>query len=217
MQASPQCSQRVAEKSSARSDNLGTAAELVKARRVTKRFPDLLALDGARLEIRRTEVNASLGENPRGGSTLIKLLSGFCQPDDGNILVREKVQVTDPLHSQAPNTLASDLFAIEKVFLGSQLRRAVAAWPSSLLDERAMSDPRQLPGGVWRRCGRSPLPRERAWRSEAAFNRDQQGRFRHRARNHGSPTTQLPYDGIATALKRIWKVCAAGVTPVRTV
>jgi hypothetical protein len=176
MQASPQCSQRVGEKFSARSDHFGTAGVLVKACRVTKRFPDLLALDGACLENRRTEVHTLLVENATGESTLIKLLSGFCQPDEGSILVRENVHVTNPLHAQAPNTLASDVFAIERVFRGSQLRRAVTGWPSSLLDERAMSDRRQLPRGVWRRCGRFPLSRERAWRSKAAFNRNQQGR-----------------------------------------
>src|ERR1700729_1602683 len=75
---------------------------LIKVENITKRFPGVLALDGASLEIRRGEVHALLGENGAGKSTLIKLLSGVYQPDGGSISVRgEKVRITDPRHAQA--------------------------------------------------------------------------------------------------------------------
>jgi ABC-type sugar transport system ATPase subunit len=120
---------------------------LVKADHVTKRFPGVLALGGASLEIRRAEVHALLGENGAGKSTLIKLLSGVYQPDEGSITVRgEKVHITNPLRAQAlgittiyqEHTLAPDLSPIENVFLGREIRRRVGGRPGLLLDEGAM-------------------------------------------------------------------------------
>ncbi len=116
---------------------------LVHVDKVTKRFPGVLALDGASLEIRRGEVHALLGENGAGKSTLIKLLSGVYQPDGGSIRVRgENVRITDPRHAQAlgittiyqEHTLAPDLSPIENVFLGREVRRG----GSPLLNEPTM-------------------------------------------------------------------------------
>jgi ABC-type sugar transport system ATPase subunit len=115
---------------------------LVKVDQITKRFPGVLALDGASLEIRRGEVHALLGENGAGKSTLIKLLSGVHQPDGGSISVRgEKVDIPHPSRAQGlgittiyqEHTLAPDLSAIENVFLGREVRRS-----GPLLDEQAM-------------------------------------------------------------------------------
>ena len=74
---------------------------LIKVEKITKRFPGVLALDGASLEIRRGKVHALFGENGAGKSTLIKLLSGAYQPDGGTISVRgEKVEIPHPSRAQ---------------------------------------------------------------------------------------------------------------------
>jgi ribose transport system ATP-binding protein len=131
---------------------------LIKIEKITKRFPGVLALDGANLEIRRGEVHALLGENGAGKSTLIKLLSGVYQPDGGSISVRgEKVDIPHPSRAQAlgittiyqEHTLAPDLSPIENVFLGREVRRS-----GPLLNEQAMrARTRQLWrefGAIWR-------------------------------------------------------------------
>lgn len=55
------------------------------ARRVTKRFPGVVANADVDFELREGEVHTLLGENGAGKSTLAALLCGLYQPDDGHI------------------------------------------------------------------------------------------------------------------------------------
>ncbi|MBW8883075.1 MAG: sugar ABC transporter ATP-binding protein, partial [Asticcacaulis sp.] len=52
---------------------------------ITKRFPGVVALDGARLSVEAGEVHALLGENGAGKSTLLKILSGAQACDSGRL------------------------------------------------------------------------------------------------------------------------------------
>ncbi|MBW8881813.1 MAG: sugar ABC transporter ATP-binding protein [Asticcacaulis sp.] len=52
---------------------------------ITKRFPGVVALDGARLTVATGQVHALLGENGAGKSTLLKILAG-AQPADSGAL-----------------------------------------------------------------------------------------------------------------------------------
>ncbi len=60
---------------------------LIDMRDIVKRFPGVLANDGANLTLRRGEVHAVLGENGAGKSTLMNILSGLYRPDSGEIYV----------------------------------------------------------------------------------------------------------------------------------
>lgn len=55
------------------------------ARRVTKRFPGVVANSEVDFELREGEVHTLLGENGAGKSTLAALLCGLYQPDEGHI------------------------------------------------------------------------------------------------------------------------------------
>lgn len=59
--------------------------ELLNLQNVSKRFPNVLALDGVNFDLRRGEVHAVCGENGAGKSTLMKVISGQYQPDGGTI------------------------------------------------------------------------------------------------------------------------------------
>ncbi|WP_439887900.1 ABC transporter ATP-binding protein [Pseudomonas sp. MBLB4123] len=65
-----------------------TSAEpVIRCRGLSKRFGDLLAVDGLDLQVRRAEVFGFLGPNGSGKSTTIRMLCGLLLPSAGEIEV----------------------------------------------------------------------------------------------------------------------------------
>jgi ribose transport system ATP-binding protein len=73
----------------------------LEARKVTKRFGGVLALDAVDFEAQAGQVHALLGENGAGKSTFIKVLTGAVQPDDGELRL-----FGDALHAHNPRQAA---------------------------------------------------------------------------------------------------------------
>ena len=70
---------------------------IVRMKGIVKRFPGVVALDHVDFELRPGEVHMLLGENGAGKSTLIKVLSGACTCDEGEIFVSgERMHITSP-------------------------------------------------------------------------------------------------------------------------
>src|SRR5256714_7802616 len=63
----------------------GTVAPRVEMRGITKRFGDLVALNGVDLAVGEQETHALLGETGAGKSTLMNILYGLSRPDAGTI------------------------------------------------------------------------------------------------------------------------------------
>jgi ribose transport system ATP-binding protein len=63
------------------------SADIISFRRVTKRYPGVVALDDVSFAVRRGETHALVGENGAGKSTLVGLLAGDIVPDGGEIVV----------------------------------------------------------------------------------------------------------------------------------
>lgn len=115
---------------------------LIQMKRITKRFPGVLALSQVDFDLRRGEVHALLGENGAGKSTLMKILSGVYQPDAGEILFEgQPVSFSDPLSAQLAGitiihqefNLFPDLTVEENIFIGREFCKN-SRWQ---LDKRA--------------------------------------------------------------------------------
>jgi ABC-type sugar transport system ATPase subunit/ribose/xylose/arabinose/galactoside ABC-type transport system permease subunit len=60
---------------------------MIELRRITKRFPGVVALEGVSLSLQSGQIHALVGENGAGKTTLINILSGVLLPDDGQLLM----------------------------------------------------------------------------------------------------------------------------------
>ena len=128
---------------------VGTSAALVmEARGLVKRFGHVTALDHADFELREREILAVIGDNGAGKSTLIKALSGALVPDAGEIrLDGQPVNFRSPMDARSAGietvyqdlAVAPALTIAENLFLGRELRRAgVLGSVFRMLDRRRM-------------------------------------------------------------------------------
>nr|WP_144440408.1 sugar ABC transporter ATP-binding protein [Limnochorda pilosa] len=127
--------------------------ELLVCRKVTKRFPGVVALDGVDFDVRRGEIHVLLGENGAGKSTLVKLLSGVHRPDAGTLsLEGRQVAFASPFEAQQAGistvhqelALVPHLTATENIFLGALPRSRrlspVIDWRAARLQAQALLD-----------------------------------------------------------------------------
>ncbi|MCW3003613.1 MAG: Monosaccharide transporter ATP-binding protein family [Conexibacter sp.] len=81
----------------AMSAGTGSAAPLLELSKVTKRYPGTVALDQLDLAVLPGKVHAVVGRNGAGKSTMIKIVSGIEQPDEGKVFLQgEAVDLRNP-------------------------------------------------------------------------------------------------------------------------
>lgn len=74
---------------------------MFEMRGIKKRFNAVVALDGASLNVRPGEVMALLGSNGSGKSTMIKVLAGLVEPDEGEIVFDgERISILSGIDSK---------------------------------------------------------------------------------------------------------------------
>ena len=66
---------------------MSEAKEAIRAERLVKSFGHVVALNGVSMHVSRGETLGILGDNGAGKSTLIKILTGYHQPDAGQVFV----------------------------------------------------------------------------------------------------------------------------------
>jgi fructose transport system ATP-binding protein len=107
-------------------------AAILEARGLVKSYGQVVALDGADIELYPGEILAIIGDNGAGKSTLIKALSGAIHPDDGEISLDG-----EPVHFRSPRdarragietvyqdlAVAPALDIASNIFLGREVRR----------------------------------------------------------------------------------------------
>ena len=70
---------------------------LLEMRRITKRFPGVVACEGISFDLRAGEIHALLGENGAGKTTLMNVLYGLATPNEGEILMSgQPIEIDSP-------------------------------------------------------------------------------------------------------------------------
>src|SRR5258708_9562893 len=77
----------------------------VELRAVTKRFGSLTAVDAISLSVRKGEFLSLLGPSGCGKTTSLRLIAGFEQPDEGEILIGGVDSVGIPPYKRQVNTV----------------------------------------------------------------------------------------------------------------
>ncbi len=109
-------------------DIMTAEAPILALQGITKVFPGVKALDDVSLELFPGKVTALVGENGAGKSTVVKVLTGIYQPDDGDVLVEgSATKFPTPQHASSAGVTAihqetvlfDELSVAENVFLSS--------------------------------------------------------------------------------------------------
>ena len=94
---------------------------------ISKQYPAVRANDGVNLRVKPGEIHAVLGENGAGKSTMMKIIYGAVQPDEGEIRWNgQAVKIASPAHARKLGismvyqhfSLFDTLTAAENVWLG---------------------------------------------------------------------------------------------------
>jgi spermidine/putrescine transport system ATP-binding protein len=81
----------------------------VSVRGLTKRFGETLALDAVDLDVVRGEFLSLLGPSGCGKTTLLRIIGGFEQPTDGNVLIAGRDAADDPPYRRRTNMIFQHL------------------------------------------------------------------------------------------------------------
>ncbi|MDF2733236.1 MAG: ABC-type spermidine/putrescine transport system ATPase component-like protein, partial [Desertimonas sp.] len=83
----------------------GSSRPLVRLTGVTRRFGDVVAVDGVSFDITENEFFALLGPSGCGKTTVLRILAGLDQPDDGSISLDGEDLLAMPVHRRPVNLM----------------------------------------------------------------------------------------------------------------
>ncbi len=119
----------------------GSAAPDIRLSGLTKRYGDIVAVDGIDLEIARGEFFTMLGPSGSGKTTTLRMIAGFEEPDEGTVELAGENVVGRPPYDRAVNTVFQDyalfphMSVSENVEYGLRVARVAKAQRSSRRDE----------------------------------------------------------------------------------
>ena len=129
---------------------LSVMQPVLVAKKLSKKYGKVVALDSADLELYPGEVLGVIGDNGAGKSTLIKVLCGAVVPDSCEILLDgNKVTFTSPIEARKLGietvyqnlALSPALSITDNMFLGREIRqKGFMGSFLKFLDKKAMAD-----------------------------------------------------------------------------
>ena len=123
-------------------NDLSRNEERVSLVNVTKRFPGAVAVDKVSLSFHAGEVHVLLGENGAGKSTIVGMLAGLQEPDEGHIIVDgHQVRLSSPTESLAHgiNTVFQHVMLVPTLTVFENLILGAPWWtrpPRSEIEQR---------------------------------------------------------------------------------
>jgi len=120
-------------------------ADVVSMEHIVKRFGAVTALRDVSMHLKQGEILGLLGDNGAGKSTLIKILTGFLQPDDGQIFINGqevKLRSVSYARSLGIETVYQDLALVNQlsVYHNMFLKREELFTPLPFLNNRSMRE-----------------------------------------------------------------------------
>jgi simple sugar transport system ATP-binding protein len=118
--------------------------EAIRAENIVKAFGHVTALNGVSMQVARGETLGILGDNGAGKSTLIKILTGFHQPDSGQVYVDGKpvrLGSVDEARALGIECVYQDLALVNGLSIYHNMflnRELLWAGPLKLLDHKTM-------------------------------------------------------------------------------
>ena len=118
---------------------------LYEAKNVTKRYGNLVALDGVDFHIAPREVVGLLGDNGAGKSTLIKMMSGVVEPNQGSVFVEGKeTKIKNRKESEElagietiyqNSALCDDMTIMRNIFMGREITNSLGFMNHKKMEE----------------------------------------------------------------------------------
>ena len=102
----------------------------LELKKISKFFPGIKALQNVDFNLKQNSIHALLGENGAGQSTLVKILCGVYQPDEGSIFLdKQKHIISDPSSSlqlgisaiHQESVMFDELSVMENIFIGNHI------------------------------------------------------------------------------------------------
>jgi spermidine/putrescine transport system ATP-binding protein len=145
---------------------MAVAESDVELRGVTKRFDDVVAVDDVSLSVLHGEFLSLLGPSGCGKTTTLRLIAGFEQPDDGEVLIAGQPVAGLPAYKRNVNTVFQSYalfphlsvmdnvgYGLKQQGMGKRARRRRAEELLELVRLPGLGNrkPRQLSGGQQQR------------------------------------------------------------------
>jgi simple sugar transport system ATP-binding protein len=120
---------------------------LLEARGMVRTYGSVVALDGADFDIEAGQVTALIGDNGAGKSTMVKILSGTEQFEEGEVILEgQKVVFNNPAaaRSHGIETVFQDLALcphldpVENLYLNREIKRSGVLGLLGFMDRKAM-------------------------------------------------------------------------------